>query len=250
MAPAGLPIGSASVPWPGSGPAARDSVALRIDHQPIDSIAARTLRADLESGWAQVEAFFGTPLDGPVTVHLFPDRAALDAHFRETWGMESECWMVGGAEGPSSLVLLSPRVWVTQACDHDPSNPEHVRNLVTHELVHVFHMQRYGDADFDEGIGWLVEGIATLVSGQLDAGQRARAIEALEAGAVPARLAEAWSGPYRYGVAGSLVEYVDQRWGRDVLYSLLGAGTQDDVLSALGINEAQLLAEWRAWMSR
>lgn len=227
-----------------------DSTDLVIEHLPIDSAAAATIRSDAESGRRKVETFFGSPLGVPVTLRVFPDRAALDDHFRQAFGMErSECWMVGGAESGSLLVLLSPRVWGTEACDHDPHDPLHARHLVAHEIVHVYHMQRYGSADFDEAMGWFVEGLATYVSGQLDGGQRERAVEALEAGALPSRLADGWSGPYRYGVSGSLVEYVDGRWGRGVLYDLLGARTQAAILSELAVDEETLLQGWRDWLA-
>ena len=156
--------------------------------------------------------------------------------------------MVGGAEN-EGVVLVSPRLW-TPDCDHDPADSQHVRDLVVHELVHVFHMQHNPSSEFEgaDEIGWFVEGLATYASGQFEHGHADRALEAVESGAVPERLAEAWSGPYRYGVSGSLVAYVDDRIGRAGLAELLGATTQAEILDRLGMTEPELLAAWAAWV--
>jgi hypothetical protein len=233
---------------PTSPPA--DTAEFRIESAAVDSIVARTVAADAAAGRARVETFFDDPFLQPVIVRVFPDRASFDAYTTESWGFATECWMVG-AGATRMLVLLSPRVWDTEACDHDPDDPGELTGLVAHELVHVYHMQHNPSDEFKgaDEIGWFVEGLATYVSGQLDQGQRARAREAIAADAAPKHLAEAWSGPYRYGVSGTLAEYVDAEWGRDVLSSLLGATSQAEILAALGVDEAGFLAGWRAWVS-
>ena len=75
------------IPLP-AAPSPADSIDLLIEHLPIDSAAAATIRSDAESGRRRVETFFGSPLEVPVTLHVFPDRAALDDHFRQAFGME------------------------------------------------------------------------------------------------------------------------------------------------------------------
>lgn len=44
------------------------------------------------------------------------------------------------------------------------------QQLITHELVHVYHGQLNASPDFSnvEGIDWFVEGLATYASGQCD----------------------------------------------------------------------------------
>jgi len=95
-----------------------------------------------------------------------------------------------------------------------------------------------------------VEGLAVLVSGQLDAEHRRDARRAIAAGLAPTRLATAWSGRWRYGVAGSLAEYVDRRWGRATVTAMLADTTQSGLLARLGVTEEELLSRWRASAGR
>ncbi|WP_181394611.1 hypothetical protein, partial [Staphylococcus pseudintermedius] len=91
------------------------------------------------------------------------------------------CWMVasGVADG---VRMLSPRAWKTEACEHDAGDARHVEQLLAHELVHVFHGQHNPSPAFlaVTGIVWFVEGLATLASGQLAAGEQLSARQALE----------------------------------------------------------------------
>jgi len=115
---------------------------------------------------------------------------------------------------------------------------------IAHELVQTFHGQHNPTRDFtgmDEA-GWFDEGLAVYVSGQLDTGRMASAAN----GAAPDALASAWSGKYRYGVSGSLVAYIDDRFGRAALTGLLYETSTDEILAHLGLTEAALLADWRA----
>jgi hypothetical protein len=226
--------------------------AVIVEASQADDEIARTIEADASEGVRRIEEYFGAEaFVSPPRVRVFPGRAELDAYVREAWGLEgTECWMVGAAE-EEALILLSPRVWREEACDHDPGDPNHVRDLVAHELVHVYHMQRNPTRAFEsvEGLDWFVEGLATLVSGQYERFHVERAREAVASGAAPAQLADAWSGRYRYGVSGSLVAYVETRVGKGGVARLLTATRLDEALSAVGDTEAEFLAAWAAWVS-
>jgi hypothetical protein len=221
-------------------------------YEPIDDQIQVLLRDDLERGRALIEAFFGEPFAEPLQVLLLPDRAAFTASLPPEWGMtETQCWMVaaGVADG---LYMLSPRAWSRDACEHDGADQQHVRNIVAHELMHAFHMQHNPTRDGTglEPLGWFVEGLATYASGQLEEGHTASALQALEAGAAPARLADGWAGKYRYGVSGSLVEYVDITYGRDTLRQLLQVTTQEALLDLLAVRERELLDGWERFVRR
>jgi hypothetical protein len=219
------------------------------EYEPLDSAAVAALREYASEGVDVIEGFFGRPFRTSFTFRILPTRAAFDDHAKEKWGMEeTACWMVGGAED-NGIVLVTPRIW-TSECDHDPDDPAHIRDLVVHELVHVFHMQHNPSHEFEgaDEVGWFVEGLATYVSGQLEREHAARAREAVDTGAVPARLVDAWSGPDRYAVAGSLVAYVEEIGGREVVTDLLDATSQQQILRRLGIEEDQLLREWADWV--
>jgi hypothetical protein len=211
----------------------------------------REITPRIERGMDRVASFFGAPFRSPFAVHLFRARSDLDDFWRRAWNepsFTSECWMVGsGTE--RRFVLLVPAAWAREACDHDPDDEVHVQNLITHELVHVYHDQHNPAESFDglEPLSWYVEGLATYVSGQLDERGRLTALDAIRASAAPTSLERAWQGKYRYGVCGSLVKYLDARGGRSLLTRLLRVTTPAEVHEATGMDEAQLLTGWRAW---
>ncbi len=234
-----------------SSVAAHESVARwRLEITEQDRSLAGPLRDHLCDGIRSVESFFGIPFERPFVVEVFPDRSAFDGFFRTRWGIEkTEAWMVAAGVA-DRLVLLSPAAWRAEAVEHDPEDAEHVRDLLTHELVHVYHGQKNPRPDFDglDEIGWFVEGLATYASGQLEHSHRSAAKEAIEAGRAPLRLGDAWSGRERYGVSGSLVEFVDLEYGRGTIVALLGATSQSEILRALELTEEDLLAAWRAYV--
>ena len=218
-----------------------------------DTATARQLAPMLAGARRQISAFFGAPFTGPVAITLVPGRAAFSDALKRTWSMpQTECWMV--AAGVADFVIgISPRTWPTDACDHG-TDSTHVRQIFTHELVHAFHGQHHASRDFDfpgaDDLGWLIEGVAVYASGQLDSARLDAAIGVVRASGGPARLADGWSGNARYGVAGSLLRYIDERWGRPMLLRLLPSTTNAAVLAALGTDETTFLADWRAWLLR
>lgn len=214
---------------------------------PPSATEAALLRESLQKGQQRIVQFFGKGFPKPFSVEVFPNRDRFDAYFQGRWKLpKTQSWMV--ASGVSdTLTILSRDVWKTQASEHNPRDDEHYRELIAHEMVHVYHGQFNPTGDFDgmDDLGWLVEGLAVYVSGQLDHSHRQAANEAIRLGKAPTALATAWSGKYRYGVCGSLVRYVDQTWGRDKLKQLLSTTRPEDALKLLGTTEAALLAGWK-----
>jgi len=226
-----------------------DGTVLR--HASHDAAEAVELVAMLEIARGRIETFFGTPFPEPFTVTVAPDRDSFSTVLRAEWGVpETACWMV--ATGVADfMVILSPRVWEEQACEHDPADRQHVQDIVTHELAHVFHGQHNPTRDFSgaEEIGWYAEGLAVLVADQLNRDRLSDPAEAVSSGAAPARLADAWSGQYRYGVSGSLAAYIDQEHGRETTLRLLAVTTQAAFLSLLDVTEEALLERWKRWLA-
>lgn len=210
------------------------------------------IQSAVDEAIARVEAYFGRDFPKAFSVEVLPDRAALDEHWRSRWapaGFESECWMVASGEH-DELALLSLDAWRRDACEHDPDDATHVQQLVAHEVVHVFHDQIHPAPSFDEldpTLAWLVEGLAVHVSGQLETEHSTRAREAISTGQAPTRLADAWSGPFRYGVSGSLVSFVDRCFGRPAVIELLSVSSQDEALAVLGMDEGTMLRTWQDW---
>ncbi len=216
-----------------------------------DEDAARKLRPLLERGVSEVETFFGESFPESFAVEIFPDREAFTASFPPEWEMsETACWMVATGVA-DALRLLDPVAWKAEACEHDPDDAVHVQGIVTHELVHVFHGQHNPTGDFvgAEDIGWFLEGLAVLASGQLAQGHAESAREAVSSGAIPARLADAWSGPHRYGVSGTMVAFIDERVGRAALLDALQYTEQSELLELVGLDEEELLGAWTEYVA-
>ena len=203
---------------------------------------------DIAAGRQRIEAFFGETFRTPVNVLVAPDRAAFDRALPPAWGIApSQCWMVGVGVA-DSLYLLSPSAWAHDACDHSGDAAE-VQGVITHELTHAFHGQHNPTRDFTgmDDAGWFVEGLAVVVSGQLDASHAGDARAAIAANAAPTALASAWSGRYRYGVCGSMVRYIEVTYGRRTLIALLNATDNQQILGRLHLREGEFLSLWREW---
>jgi hypothetical protein len=195
----------------------------------------------------QIEHFFGGRFLRPIEFTLAPNRAAFDAALPPDLGMgKSECWMVGMGIA-DRMVLLNPSDWKAEACEHDPADTAEIQRLITHELTHVYHGQHNPHPDFagEDDLGWWIEGLAVLASGQLTPDRITQVRAAIAAGTAPTRLDAVWSGKLRYGFAGSLAAYVDKRWGRATTRRLLAATSNAEALKILGTTEAALLADWR-----
>ena len=219
------------------------------DNRPVEN---EYIVHSVVEGIERVEAFFKDPFLDEFGVYLFDNRKDLDEFWRTLWDLptfRSECWMVASGS-QDTLAILTPRAWREEACEHDPEKEEHVQNLITHELVHLFHDQ-YNRADGFDGfasMSWFVEGLATYVSGQLDEGYLASPVEAVRQGLAPESLSEAWRGKYRYGVCASIVKYLKSRGGKGLLKRLLWATTPEEILREIGISERELLEEWHDWL--
>lgn len=233
-----------------AAPSARAQTAVEFTAAPDDPAAVQ-VEPILREAVPAVEAFFGRPFKEPVHFTLAKDRAAFDAAFPPAWEMgATQCWMVGVGVA-DFLVLLSPEVWATQACEH-PGGADEVRGILTHELVHTYHGQRNPTRDFTgaEDAAWFVEGLAVLVSGQLTEDRLAGVRDAVRRGEGPTSLAAVWDGRSRYGQAGSLVRFLDESYGRARLNDLLAAPNSADLLLRLETTEADLVRDWRAWLVR
>jgi hypothetical protein len=176
----------------------------------------------------------------------------LDKQWQKDWNMpdfKSACWMVASGVA-TKLDAISPARWDTEACEHSYSNKLKTQQLITHELFHVYHGQFNKSPDFGdvENIDWLVEGLATYASGQCDKERMDEVKKALAENKIPSSLNKFWSGSLKYGLSGSVVMFIDQRFGRTKLMGLLRFNKKAEVLSALQITEEKLLVDWKIYI--
>ena len=109
--------------------------------------------------------------------------------------------------------------------------------MVKHNAEHTF--------KYIEKLDWLAEGVATFVSGQLDAKRSQRIKHLINENKVPSTLDNFWKGQEKYGLSGSMVAYIDNKYGRNELFELLKQTNKELVLKSLDVSETQLLADWK-----
>jgi len=226
--------------------AAQASGSVTVVVQPADEGLKPAIQRYADVAQERITSYMGHGFPRPVTLQVCPSRAAFDHDLAKRWHMpKTEPWMVG-AGGGDVLFLLSPRVWKTEAVEHNPDKEEEISDIVCHELVHSYHCQINPTRDLDglDEMAWLIEGVATYVSGQLDRSHRGVAEAEAAAGRSPATLDAIWLGKKRYGLAGSLVRYVDRTYGRARLIRLLSLTSNAAALGVLGVSEDKLLADW------
>ncbi|MFN8572379.1 MAG: hypothetical protein U0132_10000 [Gemmatimonadaceae bacterium] len=231
-----------------------DFVASFVD---ADSAVATMVLAAAVDGESAITAFFGeaavTPVPAPARGHrlrIFASGSALESYWRIRWGSPGfvrQSWMVAAADS-SEVQVLSPRVWARDASGHDPSDPQHLREIVIHESVHVYHrrVNTTPNVVSSSDLSWFGEGIAVLASGQLHPSDIEHVRLQLAQGYRPASLAEVLSGPLAYSGAGALVQYIDARFGRAMTERLLHVHSTSELLGLLQLSEDSLIGAWLA----
>lgn len=206
----------------------------------------------IHRGLKSVNAFFNQPMSRPFKIVIHPDRHSLDSTWQKDWNMpdfKSECWMVASGVA-DKLDMISPQAWSAEACEHQYVDNLKTQRLITHELFHVYHGQLNVSPDFSEvdGIDWFVEGLATYASGQCDSTRMNEIRKAILENKIPSSLDKFWTGKLKYGLSGSIVMFIDQKYGRAKLNDLLKFNKKSKVLSALNITEIELIDEWKKYM--
>jgi hypothetical protein len=98
------------------------------------------------------------------------------------------------------------------------------------------------------GIDWFVEGLATYASGQCDSTRISEVQKAVTENRIPSTLNKFWRGELKYGLSGSVVMFIDNKYGRKKLTSLLKYSDIYDVLSYLETTETELPSGWKAYI--
>lgn len=230
----------------------KDQKAFSIKFKKSDEAHVDAYQKLINEGLIQVETFFGSKHKNKFTVVIHPNRQSLDSTWRTDWKMpefKSECWMVASGVA-SKLDIISPIRWASDACEHNYDDKVKTQQLLTHELVHVFHGQQNKSPDFSEaeGIDWFVEGLATYASGQCD-DRRMAEVKKLAAENFNLGLDKFWTGKNRYAISGSMVMYIDKHYGRTTLLTLLTFNKKSEILGALHVDEATLITAWKKFVS-
>jgi hypothetical protein len=214
-----------------------------------DEDRVKKITTYIQSGIDHIRNSFRHSFRDTFDVYVFPERSSLDKQWQKDWNdptFKSECWIIASGVA-HRLDLLSPNAWQKEACDHNANDSAEIRQVIWHELVHVFHGQYNPDHTFNyiEKLDWLVEGTATFISGQLDEERLKRVRQMIADKKTPPTLDDFWKGQEKYGLSGSMVAFIDKNYGRKKLFELLQQTNKTKALEALAISETQLLSEWR-----
>jgi len=209
-------------------------------------------KAYFETGKKTVEEFFQTPFSTEFDIYIHPNRVSLDSTWQKDWnmpGFKSQCWMVASGVA-QKLDIISPIMWDSLSCEHSYSNTLKTQRLITHEFVHVYHGQQNVSPDFSNvsGIDWFVEGLAVYASGQCDSARISEVKKSLSENKIPETLDKFWTGNLKYGLSGTMVMYLDNNYGREILIGLLKFNNIIDVLGSLGTTESEILNEWKKYI--
>ncbi len=218
----------------------------------IDKINIKDYKNLVETGTKSVKHFFNDSFRNRFRVYVHPNRQSLDSVWQKDWNMpefKSECWMVASGVA-TKLDIISPKLWDKESCEHIYSEINQTQQLITHELIHVYHGQYNISPDFSdtEGIDWFVEGLATYASGQCDSERIDQVKNALHENKIPESLDNFWKGKLKYGVSGSIVMYIDHKYGREKVKELLPLNKKSEILSALKTSESELLKSWKLYL--
>jgi hypothetical protein len=206
----------------------------------------------IAAGLKNVERFFDDHYKNKFDVFIYPDRKSLDSTWGNDWkipGFKSECWMV--ASGVSKKIdILSPKIWDAESCEHKYDQKEQTQQLITHELVHVFHGQLNVSPDFNDvkNIDWFIEGLATYASGQCDSIRVKEVVTAIKNETIPESIDQFWTGKLKYALSGTMVMYIDKKYGRSKIKDLLAFNDKQRILQILGTTEIKLLSGWKEYM--
>ena len=220
-----------------------------IYHTTADNEEAKKINVYLKSGINHIAGFFNHVFQDTFNVYIFPDRSSLDKQWQKDWSdpnFKSECWMIASGMG-HRLDILSPVAWASEACEHTANDSTEIRQVIWHELVHVFHGQQNPDHTFSsiEKLDWLVEGLATYVSGQLDEKRYQPVRQMIIDNKTPASLDGFWKGQNKYGLSGSMISFIDKKYGRKKVFELLNETKKQNALKDLAVSEEELLSDWR-----
>lgn len=234
---------------PGTNWLTLQDAAVTFRYVAADADVVISLRDLVRSGSANASAFLGLPYPEPLTVEVAPSWDQFVGRFRENYRVSPECGTLGAALR-TTFQILTPRVWRTKPCPHDPDRPGLLSRAVWHELIHVLHMQqqlaqRPEATNFYPTPRWIIEGLAVYGSGQLDTDFAGYARSRLQAGFAPTTLAEVSNDPHLFGLAGSLVGYIDALYGRATMGRLVRVRTDAEALAVMGADEATLVSGWR-----
>lgn len=132
-------------------------------------------------------------------IYVVDDRKTIDLLKEQ----ETEAWVVGWSWGTMAIYILNPKNISKESC-HDGST-YNIEHLIKHELCHSFFQMTFGTSKF----GWINEGVAVYVAGQLDKYS------------MPRKFNGFLDGKNLYQESGNAIKLIMENFGKDTLFEFL-----------------------------
>ena len=138
---------------------------------------------------------------------------------------------------------------------------EQLQKLIQHELTHVFQFEilyqgRLGKALSSGAPQWFMEGMASYMGNDEDAGARAYMRDAVASDRVPSVNDEVY-GYFAYRFGHMVFQFVESEWGleglRDFVYEFrntLGGGVQKSIKRAFDLDVDEFDSRFRGWLRK
>lgn len=141
------------------------------DRARVGDILRISVKADLE-----LKEFFNLSVTTPYRVYVAGSRQQFERLVGQKYDWKENWWVVGSYLSPNESVVLSPSLWDDRSAVYVD-----LKKLIKHEMAHSYSLsllskvpdstctiKKSTGGAFDGYTYWLEEGLATLVSGQLD----------------------------------------------------------------------------------
>jgi hypothetical protein len=90
--------------------------------------------------------------------------------------------------------------------------------------------------------------LATFASRQCDTSRISEVKKVISENKIPKGLDNFWTGNIKYGLCGSVVKYIDYKYGRKKLKQLLPLNKKSTILSVLKTTKTELLNGWQKYI--
>ncbi len=218
------------------------------DSQYAELTLAKALRA-----YSELKDYFTLEEDIPeIRIILVPNRDEFDRFVADLLHVPierpSDPRRVAQPQ-KTDIVFMSPSSYENH-CAYTFKHDEFER-MIKHELTHVF--EEYLTPDMEISPGWWSEGLAVYLSDQWQYKSQFEFCEpvsdALESGNIPS-ISEILSNRLlRYTFGWTIVMYLEQIMGRDLIVRTVKTLKDEDLLKAVGTDPDSLQKDWSSWLT-
>ncbi len=225
---------------------------IQVRYRRADAALAADTMETLKHAAVSLAAYFQLTGSLPrIRAFLAADRDAFDHLVADRLRVEiehpSDPRRIAQAQ-KGDMVLLSPSAYETHSAYRYV--PDDYRRMVRHELVHV--IQEHLSPGIEQSPLWWDEGLAVYLSGQWQVRGQFRFRESVEEhlrdGRMPLLPDVLDRRELAYAFGWTLVRFIEQHMGRDIIVHVVKTMKDGDVLSAITGDPERFHMAWTAWL--